>query len=200
MHVTKLVEEDKSKIKVYIDEEYAFVLYKKDIIKYEIEEGKEISSETFHELLSDLVYNRAKQKALSLLKFSDRSEYEIRNKLSEAGYSQSVIENILSYLYEYNYLNDERFASNYIRIRKESKSKLLIRNELLSKGIDKCLIDRIVSEEYLSNDEDPEEIAIRKAIAKKTSDPSDLTWEKRQKLIASLYRKGYDIEKIKQNL
>lgn len=200
MLITKLIEEDKSKIKIFIDEEYAFWLYKKDIIKYEIAEENEISPEAFNELLSDIVYNRAKQKALSLLKFMDRSEYEIRKKMTDAGYPETITTSIISYLHEYNYLNDERFASNYIRLRKERKSKLVIRTELLSKGIDKCLIDRSMSEEYLLNDEDSEEIAIKKAIAKKTSDPSSLSWEEKQKLIASLYRKGYDIEKIKHNL
>ena len=90
MLITKLLEQDKSKIKVYIDDEYVFWLYKKDIIKYEIAEGKEITSEVFNELLNDIVYNRAKQKSLSLLKFMDRSEYEIRKKMTDAGYPETM--------------------------------------------------------------------------------------------------------------
>lgn len=197
MLITKLIELEKSKVKVYIDEEYAFPLYQKDIVNYEIEEGKEITEDACNKLLCDVVLNRAKQKAIAILKFMDRTEFELKKKLAEADYPQGIIDRTISYLYEYQYINDERFTSSYIRLKKEYKSRLVIRNDLLSKGIDKQLLDKVIAEEYSSEEHDPEDIAIQKAIAKKTSDTSSLSWEEKQKLIASLYRKGYSFEKIK---
>lgn len=198
MMITKLMEAEKSKIKVYIDEEYAFFLYRKEIIKFDIEEGNDITFDTYQKILQDIVLSRAKQKALAILKFMDRTEFELRKKLSEAAYPENIIERAVSYLYEYHYLDDERFAYSYIRLRKEQKSKLILKTALISKGIDRQIINQVMKDEYTIEEEDPEQIALRKAIAKKTSDPTCLSWEDKQKIIASLYRKGYDIEKIKQ--
>ncbi|HHX11313.1 MAG TPA: hypothetical protein GX731_00700, partial [Clostridiales bacterium] len=50
------------------------------------------------------------------------------------------------------------------------------------------------------NSEDPEILAIEKAISKKRVDLDNITWEEKQKLIASLYRKGFSIDKINQLL
>ena len=42
MLVTQVTEVTKSRSKVYIDQEFAFVLYKGELRLYEIEEGKEL--------------------------------------------------------------------------------------------------------------------------------------------------------------
>jgi regulatory protein len=202
MIVTKLEEAEQSKFKIYIDEEYAFLLNQKDLEQYEISEGCTISQADYEKIIENTVFNRAKQKALSVLKFMDRTEQELRRKLKDAGYTEDIINRTIAYVYEYGYLNDERYASIYIRDRMNTKSKLIIRNELLHKGIDKSIIDRIIGEEYENDDmdDDAELMAIRKAVAKKTKSPENLSREDKQKLIASLYRKGFEISKIRQIL
>ena len=87
------------------------------------------------------------------------------------------------------------------RSRKNTKSKLVIKNELMLKGIDKTLIDAVFLEEYENEEqEDAELVALRKAIAKKIKNSEDLDYEAKQKLTASLYRKGFAVSKIKQVL
>lgn len=200
MEITRLEEEQK-KIKVYIDGEYAFLLYPKDIYKFKLSVGEELSQKLYDEILNDTIYFRAKQKALAILKFMDRTELELRQKLSVAGYNEDIIEKTIAYISSYGYINDERLASAYTRARKNSKSKLVIKTELIQKGIEKDIIDSIFQEEYDCKDqEDSEMIALKKAIAKKSSNPESLKYEEKQKLIASLYRKGFDIGKIKQIL
>jgi regulatory protein len=201
MIITCLEELNQSKIKVYIDYEYAFLLYQKDITKYELTEGAAIDQKLYEEILEDTVYRRAEQKALSILKFMDRTEQELRKKLFEAGYTPEFIDRAVANVFSYGYLNDERFAANYIRSRMNTKSKLMLRNELLQKGLDRDIIDHAFLEEYGEEEEEDSELkAIRKAIAKKTSLPEDLSYEDKQKLIASLYRKGFEISKIKRIL
>ncbi|MBH1942391.1 RecX family transcriptional regulator [Mobilitalea sibirica] len=200
MIITRLEEIDKSKVKVYIDDEYAFLLYQKDLRRFCIDEGNEITVTLYHDLMEDVIFRRAKQKALALLKFMDRSEAELRKKLEDAFYPSQIIERTIAYVYEYGYINDERYTSIYIRNRKHTKSKRIIKSELLTKGINKEIIDNIMMEEYQSETEDPEETAIKKAIYKKKKAPEELEYEEKQKLIASLYRKGFDIEKIRRVL
>jgi regulatory protein len=202
MIITRLEELDKSKVKVYIDEEYAFLLYQKDIKLFQLEEGGDISAEIFHKIHTDTVLRRAKQKALAILKFMDRTEYELRRKLFEADYTEEIISQTIDYVYEYGYLNDERFAASFVRLKKNNKSKKVLRLELSQKGIKNEIIDKIFTSEYIEEEDtqDPECVAIQKAIAKKTKAPECLSSEEKQKLMASLYRKGFDIDKIKQFL
>jgi regulatory protein len=201
MVITRMEELEKSKVKIYIDEEYAFLLYQKDIKYYKLEENSAISLEVYEKIIEDTVLRRAKQKALAILKFMDRTEQELSRKLAEAGYTKEIIARTLSYVYEYGYLNDERYAAAYVRSKKNTKSKLIIKTVLIQKGIRKEIIDQVFETEYGEDaQEDAELMAIKKAISKKTKSPEDLTPEEKQKLLASLYRKGFEISKIKQFL
>jgi regulatory protein len=202
MLITQLEELEKSKVRVYLDNEYAFLLYRKDIEKFKLIEGNEISFEVYEKILTDTVYRRAKQKALAILKFMDRTELELRRKLSDAGYPEKIIDRTISYVIEYGYLNDERYALTYVRARMNTKSKLVIRTELLQKGISKDLTERILEEEYEQDEigEDVEMTALRKAIAKKTKSVENLSLDDKRKLMAALYRKGFDVGKIKKAL
>jgi regulatory protein len=201
MIITRLEELEKSKVKVYIDEEYAFLLYQKDVELFQLTVGDEISQKCYEEILEDTVYRRAQQKALAVLKFMDRSEQELRRKLAEAGYTPDIIDRTLSYVSQYGYINDARFAASYIKSRMNTKSKLVIKTELLQKGVGKEILNEILLEEYGKDEqEDAELVAIKKAIAKKTKSPENLNLDEKQKLMASLYRKGFDFSKIKQTL
>lgn len=203
MVVTRLEELGQSKIKVYIDGSYAFLLYQKDIQNFELSEGCSITTEFHDKILEDTVFRRAKQKALAILKFMDRTEQELRIKLADAGYPEEVMNRTIDYVYEYGYLNDARYAASYIRARKNTKSKLAIKTELLKKGIDKDIIEEAFEVEYRNDEsseseEDAELNAIRKAVAKKTKSVEYLSPEEKQKLMAALYRKGFEIDKIRK--
>lgn len=201
MNITRFEELDKSKIKVYIDDEYAFILYEKDIEHLRLDEGISISQDLYDNIIDEIVYPRAQQKALAILKYMDRSEQEVRNKLSRADYVGTIIDRTIAYVKEYGYLDDERFTAAFIRARMNRKSKLMIKTELMQKGINKDTINSVLLVEYGEDEEEDAELnAIRKAIAKKTRSPEALTYEEKQKLIASLYRKGFNIGKIKQIL
>lgn len=200
MLVTSLKELKKSKIQVYLDEEYTFLLDQKEINKYHINENMIMTKELYKEL-EELMYTKAKSKALSLLNFSDRSDTELRNKLREYGFNDSMIDRTMTYLYEYGYVDDERMASAYIRSRMHTKSKYYIQRELQQKGIRDDIIEELLTREYDNEtNEDAELIAISKAIKKKTKAPEELSYEEKQKLIASLFRKGFSIDKIKRVL
>lgn len=204
MIITDMVEinvgtsKKKTAYQIYIDGIYQFLLFSQDIRQYGLGVGKEIDKNLFEKIIEDTVYRRAKQKALAILKHMDRTEKELRIKLSQAYYAETIIDQTIEYLKDLNYLNDERYAANYIRTKKHIKSKLALKSLLIQKGINKNLLEEIFYKEYEgeSEDNDPEMIAIAKAISKKYNDLSSLTWEEKQKLISSLYRKGFDLDKV----
>ncbi|NLL00421.1 MAG: regulatory protein RecX [Clostridiales bacterium] len=204
MTITDIVEinigpsKKKTAYRIYIDYEYAFLLYRQDIKGYQLELNKEISLELIDRIIEETVYRRAKQKAMAILKRMDKTEKELYDKLRQAYYTDIIIERTIEYLKGYKYIDDKRYSSNYIRMRKNTMSKLSIRTKLLQKGINKEVLEEIIAIEYDmdSNETDPEILAIEKAIQKKYKDITVLSFEERQKLIASLYRKGFDLDKI----
>ena len=201
MIITRMEELDRYKVNIYLDGEYSFFLSPKDIHQLNLSEGDELPSAFYDSVLEKIVLPKAKLKALSILKFMNRTETELRKKLSDAGYTQDIVDKAIQYVASYGYLDDERLAEAYVRTRKNAKSKLAIKMELLQKGVDSKVIDLAFSEEYnTEGEEDPELVAIKKAVAKKTKEPDEMDYESKQKLIASLYRKGFDISKIKQVL
>lgn len=193
---------NKTAYKVYINYDYAFLLYSQDIKKYQLKTNEDITSITYNEIVEDTVYRRAKQKALAILKYMDRTEKELYTKLKESYYTEEIINRTIKYLKEYKYIDDKRYASSYIRSNKKTRSKLFLKTKLIQKGINKELLEKIIAIEYNidSNGIDPELLAIRKAINKRFKNITNLSYEDKRKLIASLYRKGFNIDKIKKSL
>ena len=198
MIVTKIEPVDKTKYKIYIDEEYQFILYQKDIYIYDLKEGNEISDIDYQTILVDTVIRRGKQKALALLKYMDRTEAELVSKLKQSGYAMPIIELIIKYVKSYRYIDDLRYAINYVKSRKESKSKTVLLMELKQKGVPKEYIDQAFYEEY--NEGLDEEIAILKHISKKVKDLNNITEEEKVKVSSYLYRKGFSYDTIKRHL
>ncbi len=188
-----------SKVKVYLDGDYAFFLYQRDIADYDLAEGMELKEDIL-EKLKETVFQRSKEKVLSLLGFMDRTEQELKVKLKDSGYPDEIIQKTIGFVTEYGFLNDKRYALNYIRHRKETRSRAVLAAELMAKGIGREISADIFTKEYDEPQEDPEITALRKAIHKKVRDTSSLTWEEKQKLMGHLYRKGFSPDKIRKSL
>ncbi len=67
MVVTKVEMLTKIKYKVYLDEEFAFVLYKGELSHYRIVEGTLLEEDTVQEILQKVICKRAKLRAMHLL-------------------------------------------------------------------------------------------------------------------------------------
>ena len=93
----------------------------------------------------------------------------------------------------FGYIDDFRYAKNFIDFRKNEKSKKEIQFKLLQKGVCLELIAVAMEEEY-----DGETEALQRALKKrlKGKSISDLTLQEKQKLIASLARKGFSLSEI----
>lgn len=194
MHITKIEKFGKSKVKIYIDEEYKFCLYNKELSKYKVHEDDELSLEEYEELYQ-INLKRSKKYVLNILKRMDKTRYEVITKLRQAGYNEDIIDKTLEYIDKYNYIDDGRYARQYIRFKRDDKSKKEIKYLLLKKGISKDVIEEALIEEYKS-----EETALVKAINKKRRGKDELSAKEKRRLIVNLYNKGYKMDLIKKHL
>lgn len=198
MIISRIEKVNKVKYKIYIEEEYQFILYQRDLYVYDLEEGNEIDDALYHRILTETVIRRGKQKAMDLLKLMDRTDFELRNKLSKAGYATPIVEHIMNYINGYKYINDARYAENYIRNYKEIKSKTILKMELKMKGVSRELIQEAFDAQY--NEGEDDELAIKKLIAKKVRNLNDMTESDYKKVMNFLLRKGFSYDQIKRNL
>ncbi|MDC7293973.1 regulatory protein RecX [Butyrivibrio sp. DSM 10294] len=200
MTVTDLVELDKKRCKVYLDGEFAFVLYKGELRDHGIKQNAEVDDESYRAITEELLPKRATKRAMNLLQKKDYTEKKLRDKLAEGMYSDECIDAAIEYVKSYRYLDDERFARDYIVYHMEMRSKNRIVHDLMDKGISKELTERLMLEIYEDEaDVDVEQEQIKKLLVKKHYD-KDMEFKDKQKIIAFLLRRGYSMDSVRRAL
>ena len=194
MTVTDINLHIKDKYKIYIDDTYAFMLSCDDIGKYNIAIGNDISDDIYGQLRT-LMIKRAKDKSLELLKRMEYSKFKLTEKLKQSGYTMDIIIDVLSYLEEYNFVNDERYAKMYIDSHIKSKSIYEIKAYLYQRGINNVIVDNIIK--ALEIDECD---VIKNLIYKKTGYNNKLEKDEYKKIYTFLLRKGFEYNKIRSVL
>lgn len=156
------------------------------------ESGKEIAFDLYKKILANDEFNRAKNFALNKISYSQKSTYEIRQKLREKKFSDHVIDDIIAYLDSYGFLDDEAYVKAYIRDKDEISrwSRGKIRYMLKGKHIDDNLI-----EDYLYLIDDIREAEKAGFFADKKI-KGDFSFENRTKVFRHLAGKGFDIDII----
>lgn len=197
MIVTKLEAVTKAKYKVYIEEKFAFVLYKGELSRYHVKEGQEITSETWEKIRKEVLLKRAKFRAMHLLNDMGRTEAQLRTKLKQSGYPEDIVSEALSYVKSFGYVNDLNYAKNFIDSRKDKKSKKEIYMQLQGKGLSQDDIEQAMSECYEKEDSIA---AIEKLVKKRHYEPENASYEETQKLMAYLVRKGFSYDDVRHAL
>ena len=197
MFVTDIIEVDKKRSKIYIDHEFAFVLYKGELNSYQIKEGTEISQGDYEVITKELLPKRATKRAMNLLKERSYTKMQLVQKLKNNYYLDEYIEAAISYVESYGYIDDLLYASDFIAYRSSQLSKRQIEQKLLQKGIESRIIEQAFEGFYEDGNIVEEEKQIRSFLEKKQYMLLD-DEKKKQKLISSLLRKGFSLELIKK--
>lgn len=193
MTVTEIKAITKTRYRVYLDGQFAFVLYKGELFRYQLEAGAELTEEDYREIREGIVLKRAKLRAMHLLTDMDRTEYQLRNKLLTGGYPEDITDMAMEYVKSFGYINDREYARRFVENKKSAKSRREMHALLSGKGLEASLIEDVL-EEYCG-DEDAE-AAIQNIIRKKKFDAESCTEKERQRLYALLARKGFRYEDI----
>ena len=120
----------KIKFRIYLDEQFAFVLYKSELSRYKLKDEMEIEKSTVDRILEEAVLKRAKQKAMKLLQDADRTKNELRERLIRAEFPEEITDKAISYVESFGYLDDKRYVENFVLSKKGRKSRKEIYAEL----------------------------------------------------------------------
>lgn len=199
MIVTDIVEINSKKCKVYIDMQFAFALYKGELCSYHIKKDCELSQQDYETITKEVLPKRAKLRVMNLLKERSYTKGQLVKKLKEGFYGQEYIDEAISYVEGYGYVNDLQYALDFIAYRSTQLSKRQIEQKLLQKDVESSIISQAFSLFYEEGNAVAEAEQIRLFLEKKSF--TGLTEEKqRQKVITALLRKGYPLEKIKKEI
>ena len=142
----------KGKIRVAFDTGLSCLLYRGEARSLNLSEGSIISQEDYDRMIKEVIGKRAKKRAMHLLEKMERTEKQLRDKLLDNEYPESCIDMAIAYVKSYHYLDDERYACNYVRFAQEKKSRQRIKQDLMQKGIGRDLIEYALEEEFESDE------------------------------------------------
>ena len=200
MIVTGIEELTKSRSRIFLDGEFAFVLYKGEFRHFHIRLGEEIPQEDYERVLRETLPKRAKLRAMNLLLKKDYTTAQLREKLLQGEYPEGVIEEALEYVASFHYTDDLRYAVDYITCHQENRTRMRIDQDLRRKGISGDILEKAWSKWEQSGGAQDEAAMIGKLLRKRNFRGQDATLSERQKEYAFLLRKGFSMEGIKKAL
>ncbi|MFR4032120.1 MAG: regulatory protein RecX [Anaerostipes sp.] len=190
MIITKLDKVGTKQVRLFFDEEKYCLLYYNEVRRLGFHEKDEVGQKEFEEL-NKLLLHRAKLKAMSLLKYQDRTRKELKDRLMRAEFPEFITEGAIAYVESFGYINDEEYVRRYMEYKAGTKSRIQIKMDLRKKGIGTEILERIF-DEYEYEEDDVLEEQVQKRIRQKGS----VTKENFQKYYGYFARKGFNSVKI----
>ncbi len=195
MTISKIEEISKYRSKIYIDDRFVFILYPQDIRKYKISVGVDVSEDTYNSINREVVLRRCKNRAVNYIESRERTEYEIRSKLKTLYYTEEVIDSTISFLADYNYVDDDRYARQFVDTYSNRKSKARLKQDLMLKGVDKEIIQSTLEDTYID-----EESVLRELVDRKLSRVDQLDDNMYRRTVNFFMRRGYNYQLISKIL
>lgn len=167
--------------------------------------GGELTETDFDFIVNESLKWLAKDYILRQLGISQKSKVVLKSKTKikilnwlkenkiefETDRLEELIDIELNKLEENKIIDDNQYVANFIN-KSKRKSNRQIEYELKNKGISGDVVRQALAER-----ENGEEEVIRNLISKKLKNNNKLSFGERGKLIASLIRRGFSIDKVK---
>ncbi len=185
---------------IYVDNEFFLGLDEEVLYHARLKEGQEIDPKDLKELVVREDYSRARQYVLNLLSRRLYTCHEIRAKLTQKGYETFITEKLIADLESKKLLNDSEFAQSWIedRIAHRPRGPVVLRQELLRKGIDRELITELLKSLQSTDDQMilAEKALLKKKMYSKERDPR----VRKRKIYQYLAQKGFSPEVIQETV
>jgi regulatory protein len=202
MKITSITPQAKNqnRVNISVDGKYLFSLDIFQLGSLGIKIGNEYSESELDNLQNESNFGKLYTRSLEYCLIRPRSSKEMRDYLRKKtfaskyknrkgelkerlGVSQHITDRVLGRLQEKDYVNDEKFANWWIENRhlKKGISHRKLQNELMLKGVDRKIIDKVLNNSMRDETDD-----LKKVISKKIGKYSD-----EKKLIQYLMRQGF---------
>lgn len=208
MVITKLVpQKNGSRFNLYLDNKFTFGVSTFVASKYKLQTDLVLTIDQLQQIYIDEQVEHLKQRALDFLSARPRSESEVKNKLKERLQQQelavsfstpledlntNIINEVLTFLKKYNYVNDYDFAKWLVEQRtSQGKGEQFIKQDLFKKGVEKEVIAEVLQQVDSSD-------ALQKTYTKalKKYEKEQDKYKKRQKIQRYMLYRGFTFDQI----
>ena len=185
--IGQVLPQGKGKYHITFDDGMSCVLYRSEMRSLGICENGTLSEEQYEKLLTEILGKRCKKRALHLLEQMDRTEKQLREKLLSNEYPECCVDAAIRYVKQFHYLDDYRFACNYIRCSGGKLSERMLRQKLAAKGVRRDDIQSAIDAEYTSE----EYQLILDLLHKKQFDADEADEKEWRRMYQFLMRRGF---------
>ena len=138
-------------------------------------------------------FDSAKEYALKLLEYRERSEQEIRERMVRKKYGEEVVDKTIEFLKNQNLLNDRRFARMWTEsCLRRNYGRWKVQADLNGKGVDGDIIEEVLKESYSKVNE--AQLAL--SLVQKKWPSLEKNNVVLRRLAGSLQRRGFSFEVI----
>lgn len=186
------------RVAVSIEDLYTFELSAELVRHHALAEGDTLSADMQRRLLVENELDEAKDVALNYLSYKPRTKTEVERRLRRDDYREVVIDEVVTYLEEREYIDDKTYARLFAEERFTSKGygPYRVEQDLRKRGVAAEAIEDALAEVYDS--ESMREEALRQAEKRwpRLSGESD-TRKRKKKLYDFLARRGFPFEIVR---
>jgi len=192
----------KGRLNVFVDGQFVIGVGETVAADLSLRVGREITPEKLREVAGAEEVHKATEAAIVLLEVRARAKREIETRLTQKGYEEGVIAQVLQKLVQLGLLDDAQFAAQWVEAKtrvggSRPVGRRRLSSELFAKGVAKDQIADAV--EVVTNDA---ELALARAAAQKkvrvVPTDRDLLQTERRKLMGFLQRRGFGWETVKR--
>ncbi|MBQ7307463.1 MAG: RecX family transcriptional regulator [Clostridia bacterium] len=191
MKITRLIASEKGNndILVFVDGEYFVTLNLEVVFKLGLNVDKELDIETLDAIKLEQDFLSCYHKALAIVSKMSKTKKQLKDYLLQKGFHYTVINQCIEKLEKVNLINDDLYCKKYIEQEKNKKGKMIIYKSLLTKGIEKEIIEQNIS--IIHSQKETVAYFAKKFMKNKTYDYNTI-----QKLKRHLLSKGFSFEEI----
>jgi len=155
--ITKIEPQKKRKDRysVYVGEQFLVGISQDTLIKYNLHAGRKLDTNEINTIKSAESERKLRDQAYRFLSRRAHSCRELYDKLIIKDFPPSAIKNIIDEFISNGYLNDTEFTKIFIseEIKLKKSGPLLIKNKLIKKGVNREIIDDLLSSLYDENEQ-----------------------------------------------
>ena len=177
------------RISIFVDGKFAVGAHEEAIAALNLRVGQTFDSERLAEVVNKETLRKARESALRLISYRDRTESEIRKRLVGNDFPEEIVDNVIDQLFRMGFLDDEKFSRDWVKMRTLSRpmGRTRLAWELKAKGVEQLKVEEAL--EHVDENAEYEmalSLVRKKAEKSDTSDPSF-----RNKTVSFLQRRGF---------
>ncbi len=183
---------------IYVNGQFVAGVDEQVVLELGLKVGQQVDAERLGEVLHAEEVRRARESALTLLDYRERTEKELERRLLQKGYSEDIVTQVVEQLENVDLVNDERYAAGWVanRIASRPMGRTRMNWELRRKGIAPEMAEAALEQ---VDEEKEYEMALELA-EKKLGGESVKDRETKRKLSDFLQRRGFNWDVISRVL